>query len=144
VFQFLGRNSGRSDVIASPAAVVRATGFNSSVGILVVRTRFLHGISYELCDCFNSSVGILVVRTYLSTLPTSVNATVSIPRSEFWSFGRHNGGTFRTFAEAFQFLGRNSGRSDTIRAAAPCNPGQRFNSSVGILVVRTNHKIAEH
>jgi len=37
---------------------------------------------------FNSSVGILVVRTINHSLAALLSAVVSIPRSEFWSFGR--------------------------------------------------------
>jgi len=61
VFQFLGRNSGRSDVRMSKKDVKEAA--------------------------------------------------VSIPRSEFWSFGRADRRLAR-LAFPFQFLGRNSGRSD--------------------------------
>ena len=130
--------------------------FNSSVGILVVRTRQA-GHEERACEvsiprsefwsfglnsgrargtspgCFNSSVGILVVRTRTSlsiaraefqflgrnsgrsdgkrATRRTVEISVSIPRSEFWSFGRFTevipGGS-----RQFQFLGRNSGRSD--------------------------------
>jgi len=38
---------------------------------------------------------------------------VSIPRSEFWSFGRRYPGDVPGAASEFQFLGRNSGRSDS-------------------------------
>ena len=62
-FQFLGRNSGRSDVFHREVAAVISSSFNSSVGILVVRTT-----SFET--------------VYVALDP------VSIPRSEFWSFGR--------------------------------------------------------
>jgi len=113
-FQFLGRNSGRSDVKVVPRnpnvkrvsiprsefwsfgprarTAMRWTdpSFNSSVGILVVRT----GGSYKepevaVC-CFNSSVGILVVRTLV-----------------------HHYNHALRFVQ-FQFLGRNSGRSDLL------------------------------
>ena len=62
-FQFLGRNSGRSDALASISEyVVPGASFNSSVGILVVRTK----------DSRTCMACIMLV---------------SIPRSEFWSFG---------------------------------------------------------
>ena len=66
MFQFLGRNSGRSDreVGAKPFTSLR---FNSSVGILVVRTQAIEE---------GAKIG-----------------EVSIPRSEFWSFGRPAGRT---------------------------------------------------
>jgi len=111
-FQFLGRNSGRSDI---PTAT--------------------H--SYQVMP-------------------------VSIPRSEFWSFGlapksakpnasswfqflgRNSGRSDAVWAAAqqygpeFQFLGRNSGRSDKKRAGRVLDDRECFNSSVGILVVRTS------
>jgi len=89
---------------------------------------------------------------------------VSIPRSEFWSFGlarvgkshqsryqfqflgRNSGRSdeaaqFVTgFDVEFQFLGRNSGRSDVSYAGRTHRPRLGFNSSVGILVVRTYMK----
>jgi len=37
-FQFLGRNSGRSDASNRPGSAAGSRSFNSSVGILVVRT----------------------------------------------------------------------------------------------------------
>ena len=87
--------------------------FNSSVGILVVRTRHEVAAIASIKVCFNSSVGILVVRTPASGDEDSINERVSIPRSEFWSFGR-----------------------DARRLPHRRSPG--FNSSVGILVVRTS------
>jgi len=91
-----------------------------------------------------------------------VSVFVSIPRSEFWSFGLDEVGDLGTLLVKFQFLGRNSGRSDvgprahTDRlldavsiprsefwsfgpALRPTLPRylEGFNSSVGILVVRT-------
>ena len=110
--------------------------FNSSVGILVVRTNQQHQYR-ALRRCFNSSVGILVVRTSSAmplvdpqspfqflgrnsgrsdteTHPASQSdQAVSIPRSEFWSFGQRVG----IEEQAKEIIG--------------------FNSSVGILVVRT-------
>ena len=134
-FQFLGRNSGRSDLpqVARPPKGLgvsiprsefwsfgprprpqhprRRVSFNSSVGILVVRTLML------LCGLegnhgFNSSVGILVVRTLYSMM-------LALPCSQFQFLGRNSGrsdgaawdrGVHAWFK--FQFLGRNSGRSD--------------------------------
>jgi len=62
---------------------------------------------------------------------------VSIPRSEFWSFGRRAMTPRHCPNCGFQFLGRNSGRSDRPRRSRWCSPLACFNSSVGILVVRT-------
>jgi len=42
---------------------------------------------------------------------------VSIPRSEFWSFGHNLGIIINVQMLEFQFLGRNSGRSDMIVGA---------------------------
>ena len=112
MFQFLGRNSGRSDPTWGYTAINQTTSFNSSVGILVVRTpkafpssRLITLVSIPRSEFwsfgprntmtltavlggFNSSVGILVVRTALLHRPRSSALGVSIPRSEFWSFGR--------------------------------------------------------
>jgi len=116
--------------------VVWAQSFNSSVGILVVRTRVLlfvpptnflkfqflgrnSGRSDKFTDAlerttkagFNSSVGILVVRTK----PTSSPPTNTNP---FQFLGRNSGRSDVGVGVAplpffvFQFLGRNSGRSD--------------------------------
>jgi len=114
VFQFLGRNSGRSDLRDFEPPTWAILSFNSSVGILVVRT------------------------SYADVTDRDEWEKVSIPRSEFWSFGprklRRPGGLAVGFnssvgilvvrtqemgAEAysaamFQFLGRNSGRSDSV------------------------------
>ena len=87
---------------------------------------------------FNSSVGILVVRTRLARRWFTIERRVSIPRSEFWSFGP----TYRVSAawldKEFQFLGRNSGRSDSVGIDLGVKTLAGFNSSVGILVVRTS------
>jgi len=138
MFQFLGRNSGRSDGWYEHMGFECEGSFNSSVGILVVRTaskpawicpsgavsiprsefwsfgpRLAIRPGTDAPASFNSSVGILVVRTNGSATDYFELQVVSIPRSEFWSFGRdpHH------------------------RATSP--PAESFNSSVGILVVRT-------
>jgi len=102
-------------------------------------------------------------------LGDAVAHLVSIPRSEFWSFGplysqpptaalgrfqflgRNSGRSDHGLAAVeverwmFQFLGRNSGRSDETTIAQKYEGAGRFNSSVGILVVRTighlNHNL---
>ena len=138
LFQFLGRNSGRSDDARKKADQKRKMGFNSSVGILVVRTYPIDDLVpaagsfnssvgilvvrtksagvgvYDLLAGFNSSVGILVVRTKFVAVVVSAEIVVSIPRSEFWSFGRDYQLNTITSSWLFQFLGRNSGRSDLL------------------------------
>ena len=89
---------------------------------------------------FNSSIGILSVRTRTSPAATASGSVVSIPRSEFFRFGRarrirdvvRNGG--------FQFLDRNSFGSDSPLAEGLCDAAGRFNSSIGILSVRTRRQ----
>ena len=135
-FQFLGRNSGRSDGEGEPEEsesepgfnssvgilVVRTpcpgsvpasgTGFNSSVGILVVRTELTSRATSWKLWCFNSSVGILVVRTWVGhrgiARPASFNSSVGIPVVRT----RANFQKSCCASPWFQFLGRNSGRSD--------------------------------
>ena len=85
---------------------------------------------------FNSSVGILVVRTaqmyYVGGAPCvfqflgrNSGRSDMHPRATVW--GEYE----------FQFLGRNSGRSDSHNRPRARAAPQSFNSSVGILVVRT-------
>jgi len=112
-FQFLGRNSGRSDLFKNGISIISRESFNSSVGILVVRTMPCRPAVERLVRGFNSSVGILVVRT---PVDSSLIGRLLI---------------------VFQFLGRNSGRSDHTFDCAMVLFQQSFNSSVGILVVRT-------
>jgi len=45
---------------------------------------------------------------------TDIGLNVSIPRSEFWSFGPPGVGVGTKVGVKFQFLGRNSGRSDQV------------------------------
>jgi len=113
LFQFLGRNSGRSDQQTQPPALFVPGSFNSSVGILVVRTRRQNNEGTSIIR-FNSSVGILVVRTRAKTAAALQS-------------------------DRFQFLGRNSGRSDETARGLRAWMRASFNSSVGILVVRTSH-----
>jgi len=86
-------------------------GFNSSVGILVVRTLYLKFVDKEL-----ASVSIPRSEFWSFGLKrigdAPHDAPVSIPRSEFWSFGRAKGERDGLETSVFQFLGRNSGRSD--------------------------------
>jgi len=86
-FQFLGRNSGRSDRAQERPHLIRAQSFNSSVGILVVRTRCSQrhggGASYVSIPRSEFWSFGLVRRIPCATMGTDV----SIPRSEFWSFG---------------------------------------------------------
>jgi len=118
-FQFLGRNSGRSDAGPRRGGVWSGQSFNSSVGILVVRTE---------------NEGLVPCPMY----------AVSIPRSEFWSFGLPCSWASSSDRISFQFLGRNSGRSDLQNCPpSPINQDS-FNSSVGILVVRTRSRPTLH
>jgi len=164
-FQFLGRNSGRSDLVGVFAirnmgsfvsiprsefwsfgladwreATEEEACFNSSVGILVVRTSASSIVCWMSSSRFNSSVGILVVRTCSARAVEVLAEVVSIPRSEFWSFGRHKVLACGRRWGKFQFLGRNSGRSDSPRSVRCRWCECCFNSSVGILVVRTQNR----
>jgi len=87
LFQFPARNSGCSDKIHIRAARTDPDGFNSPLGILVVRTPILP--SFHLL-CMN----------------------VSIPRSEFWLFGHSRWNGLVNRVVLFQFPARNSGCSD--------------------------------
>jgi len=189
-FQFLGRNSGRSDSRRRARSRTRRVGFNSSVGILVVRTyeredEFLSEFEFQFLGRNSGRSDDLSWQEVKAELDT-----VSIPRSEFWSFGRRRRRirhrlnprfnssvgilVVRTRRPSrpsprlqcrFQFLGRNSGRSDAAvyrerrgggavsiprsefwsfgpgaARRAGDNPTS-FNSSVGILVVRTTRVV---
>jgi len=112
MFQFLGRNSGRSDdsdvhAWLRPAAVSIPRSEFWSFGH-EARSHF-QAVGDQ---CFNSSIGILVVRTSRRLRPADGDVQVSIPRSEFWSFGLKNSRRITKTTRLFQFLGRNSGRSD--------------------------------
>ena len=117
--------------------------FNSSVGILVVRTS-------SSLDLWARSPGFQFLgrnsgRSDLMQqfFDPYLLAIVSIPRSEFWSFGRLRVIVNLRYSWRFQFLGRNSGRSDRgWRTDGHCIVGC-FNSSVGILVVRTFYTTAK-
>ena len=134
-FQFLGRNSGRSDRSEDRFWIIQK-------GVSIPRSEFW-------------SFGRWIkYRTGLTT-------PVSIPRSEFWSFGQTVAPIKALAVSKFQFLGRNSGRSDPRRyrrsgygctvsiprsefwsfgppmVCCPVTLTACFNSSVGILVVRT-------
>ena len=189
-FQFPIRNSVRSDVgsgahdwgrpievsiphsefcsFGRPAAHPRCRcwlSFNSPFGILFVRTvarrsrRGARGVS------FNSPFGILFVRTssigiiarslMRVSIPHSefcsfghvrgfkkhlVEGTVSIPHSEFCSFGRKQDVPENCGQLRFQFPIRNSVRSDTNAYAAGNVATWGFNSPFGILFVRTTRR----
>ena len=137
LFQFLGRNSGRSDVgltdpkladiaVSIPRSEFWSFGlnrenrqsptsvcFNSSVGILVVRTTSARHTSAKRRAGFNSSVGILVVRTQ------SWRAAAKL--------------FLQRFNSSVGILVVRTGRLEGAHALVV----RRFNSSVGILVVRT-------
>jgi len=161
MFQFLGRNSGRSDgwaVYIAPTSqnvsiprsefwsfgrgridgplVHNPWSFNSSVGILVVRTHIPATYCSFVCEfqflgrnSGRSDEGDVqyVYAHYDVSIPRSefwsfgpadatgtysTRTSVSIPRSEFWSFGHAMDVIPLPVIAVFQFLGRNSGRSD--------------------------------
>ena len=112
-------------------------GFNSSVGILVVRTACIEppGVTSATVSIPRSefwSFGLAAL-----TAAERVLCSVSIPRSEFWSFGlqrrRARAGVWRGFNSSVGIL--------VVRTQQPhhasCAEAASFNSSVGILVVRT-------
>jgi len=101
VFQFLGRNSGRSD---------------SRIRI----PRHLRGRSVSIPRSEFWSFGPEGVVQYVFV------PDVSIPRSEFWSFGPGATGSWEYCAPPFQFLGRNSGRSDVNLVVAVTDSPQVF------------------
>jgi len=65
-----------------------SASFNSPFGILFVRTPCGVMVIMASCICFNSPFGILFVRTYLGGEFLEDGEIVSIPHSEFCSFGR--------------------------------------------------------
>ena len=172
-FQFLGRNSGRSDPRAAVSAHAEVSiprsefwsfgqytgkhprdqaSFNSSVGILVVRTfeeargwfQFLGRNSGRSDYPANRSNEIAMFQflgrnSGRSDMQDCLLATTS-GSAWFQFLGRNSGRSDPRNpgrkSRMFQFLGRNSGRSDARHVSAP-DAMRRFNSSVGILVVRT-------
>jgi len=134
----------------------KSHSFNSSVGILVVRTRRRDRCRWRLPASFNSSVGILVVRTWngcsvLRGQGSSFNSSVGILVVRTPPLERRVGPpacfnssvgilVVRTresvpiccILHLFQFLGRNSGRSDfgspteTIRTVEVSIPRSEF------------------
>ena len=113
-FQFLDRNSfGSDDALPDLSAQFRVVSiprseffrfgqtitlidntisisFNSSIGILSVRTKLYDNPNRHKAHGFNSSIGILSVRTRPALRAPPSNGGVSIPRSEFFRFGpRH-------------------------------------------------------
>ena len=112
-FQFLGRNSGRSD--STPPQ----TSSQTAREVSIPRSEFWSfgpgAAAYaaqSLVSGFNSSVGILVVRT-IGLIEVEISNS-----SVFQFLGRNSGRSdleyvvLREFFPGFQFLGRNSGRSD--------------------------------
>ena len=110
-FQFLDRNSFGSDQASASSFTPPQSSFNSSIGILSVRTPTILRMSskqrsFQFLDrnsfgsdslirvvaggvvaSFNSSIGILSVRTTYTTTISGTEWEVSIPRSEFFRFG---------------------------------------------------------
>ena len=85
--------------------------FNSSIGILSVRTQKLNKEERKM-EGFNSSIGILSVRTEMKL-------------------------SYPTRWKMFQFLDRNSFGSDPLLPSSTMVLNTSFNSSIGILSVRT-------
>ena len=98
----VARNSRHSPCFNSPFGILfvrtsrvvcicfwHSHSFNSPFGILFVRTNLLPVYKYAYPRRFNSPFGILFVRTMSSSSPSSHCKPVSIPHSEFCSFG-HN------------------------------------------------------
>jgi len=110
-FQFLGRNSGRSDDGNELICVEDGESFNSSVGILVVRTPSGNGIQSN--QCWFQFLG----RNSGRSDDTGILGRAR--RSEFQFLGRNSGRSDIILCAhihrgaKFQFLGRNSGRSDS-------------------------------
>jgi len=111
-FQFLGRNSGRSDFVLSIDSTWRIEfqflGRNSGRSDRSGCYRsFAESPRFQFLGR-NSGRSDLIVFNPLG----EAWEKVSIPRSEFWSFGRISGKWWISLRDRFQFLGRNSGRSD--------------------------------
>ena len=87
--------------------------------------------------CFNSSIGILSVRTARARRVHVLFQAVSIPRSEFFRFGHSEQLARNSQKLMFQFLDRNSFGSDLVGAGTAGDDLLCFNSSIGILSVRT-------
>mgnify|MGYP006282317721 CR=1 FL=1 len=111
-------------------------GFNSSIGILSVRTKRARRRLSRLTR-FNSSIGILSVRTW----PVVQQVFVQVA---FQFLDRNSFGSDCAEQKArgwkrrmFQFLDRNSFGSDTHVSGLNTSHSTCFNSSIGILSVRT-------
>jgi len=112
VFQFPIRNSVRSDPSRRSRSRPPPACFNSPFGILFVRTPLPQPRRPSLCAGFNSPFGILFVRTFGGARVRDYSIGVSIPHSEFCSFGPGKW-SFRVRSwGVFQFPIRNSVRSD--------------------------------
>ena len=111
MFQFLGRNSGRSDASAPLFRRIvllwfQFLGRNSGRSDYAVCSRSDPIIRFQFLG--RNSGRSDQIEDYWDDLPD----LVSIPRSEFWSFGRRGYARSAREHREFQFLGRNSGRSD--------------------------------
>jgi len=135
-FQFLGRNSGRSDATVQPPR-------HPPARVSIPRSEFW---SFGLTAPYTSTSWETMFQFLGRNSGRSDavggrlgggSAHVSIPRSEFWSFGQPSEQATRCTFWLFQFLGRNSGRSDEPESWRLPVGTDGFNSSVGILVVRT-------
>jgi len=104
--------------------LIAICSFNSPFGILFVRTQSPARDRLPRRACFNSPFGILFVRTRDFKWPSPGRPGVSIPHSEFCSFGLLTGQAKGRIEMEFQFPIRNSVRSDNRHRVPPC-PGAR-------------------
>ena len=92
---------------------------------------------------FNSPLGILVVRTARGSSACAARIWVSIPRSEFWLFGRQVAVSSHALNSGFNSpLGILVVRTYAF-ARSPRLGRRCFNSPLGILVVRTSSLAAQ-
>ena len=110
--------------------------FNSSIGILSVRTS-PGRCNRALTASFNSSIGILSVRTRFTCPVTKMTSLVSIPRSEFFRFGRNGLGYPAELQRLVSIPRSEFFRFGRVRYRGDHRLCSCFNSSIGILSVRT-------
>ena len=160
MFQFLDRNSFGSDVINLYArvhdlsvSIPRSEFFRFGHDGLLLLGPYCPIVSIPRSEffrfgrrvtgwrslrkaCFNSSIGILSVRTWPHRLFTP-------PAVKFQFLDRNSFGsdsitaTSSVLIDRFQFLDRNSFGSDFSAVTRHGHAGRGFNSSIGILSVRT-------
>ena len=136
VFQFLGRNSGRSDLgsfqpLVSASALFQFLGRNSGRSDLGPRSSKHLVILFQFLGRNSGRSDVYAAGPGVTRVP------VSIPRSEFWSFG-HAQDLGESAIDYLVSIPRSEFWSFGLAPGRPTAEGVgRFNSSVGILVVRT-------